>query len=129
MKKLILALMLACLGASARAQTASDVLVAVNSATCERFGLASGCADSAVLTAYCAALKLSPCTDTRKAEDKIYATPGAYAAAVLLPPKQAEVFAARRNQILERLIRRILSDPKVCVDVLTAAALDTAVCK
>ena len=129
MKKLILALALACLGASAHAQTASDVLAAVNSATCERFGLATGCSDAAVLTAYCDALKLSPCTDTRKPEDKVYATAAAYAAAVLLPPKQAEVFASRRNQIIERLVRRVLADPKVCVGVMTAAALDTAVCK
>ena len=129
MKKLILSLLFLVVASSARAQTATDVLAAANSATCERFGLALNCADAEVLTAYCTAKNIAPCVDSRVAEDKVYSTAAAYATAVLLPPKQKEVFAARRNQVVEKLVRIILSDPAKCATILAAAGLDTAVCK
>lgn len=114
---------------SSHAQTAADVLAAANSAVCEKYSLASGCTDAAVLTAYCTANNITPCVDSRTAADKIYATAASFAAAVLLPPKQAEVFAARKNRVIEALVKKVLTDTTACAAILTAAGLDTAVCK
>ena len=129
MKKILLAIVILSVPTFAKAQTAADVLAAANAAQCEAVGLATSCTDSAHLTAWCSLKGITPCVDSRAPEEKVYATAGSYATAVLLPPKQAEVFAKRRNDVIARLVRIILSDATKCAAVMTAAGLPTDGCK
>lgn len=112
-----------------QAQTAAEVLAAANAGVCDSFSLAVGCTDAQVLTAYCTT-QPDPCVDNRTAAQKIYATPAAYANAVLLPPQQKAIWATRRDAIWSRLLRIAQTDNAKCVAILTAAGIaDQTVCK
>lgn len=129
MKKLIMLFALSLIAANNQAQTPAEYLAAANSGVCENAGLSSGCTDAAVLVAWCKNKNIVPCTDSRDEDNKIYATPIAYANAVLIPVRQKEMYERRRNEIIEKLIRALLTDPTKCVAILTAGNLDTSVCK
>lgn len=129
MKKLFLCLIFILTASFSSAQTANDFLSAANSGVCDSVGLPSGCADNEVLMAWCAIRDAKTCVDTREPNEKIYSTPTAYATAVLIPVKQKELFERRKNDIISKLVKLVLSDPAQCVDILTAAKLNTIICK
>lgn len=129
MKRIILTLSLIILAGSARAQSAAEVLAAVNAGVCDAYSLADGCTDAQVLTAYCTT-QPTPCVDNRTAEQRIYTTVNAFSNAVLLPPRQKAIFAQRRDIIMRRLMLIVTSNPVRCAAVLTAAGIaDQTVCK
>lgn len=129
MKKLILILSLILIAGSARAQTAAEVLAAANAGVCDSFNQLVGCTDAQVLTEYCTT-QPTPCVDNRAANQKIYATPAAYANAVLLLPQQKAAWAQRRDAIWTRLLRIAQNDNAKCAAILAAAGIaDQTVCK
>lgn len=137
MKKLIRAILrkllpthflaFALLASSASAQTPAEVMAAHNAGVCVDAGLAVNCTDAAVLVAYCAD-KPAPCVDARAADAKVYSTAPSFRDAVILPDRYAQVFARKRDRVMERLARKLLN-PAQCVVILTAAAEDVSVCK
>jgi len=129
MKKLMLIVGILLLGSEVKAQTGPEVLKAYNDGVCENVGLSAACSDAQHLAAYCTNNKIEPCVDTRAADNKVYSTVTTWNAAVNAPQKQLEMFTKRQEIMYARLMTMVRNNRLKCIDIMTAAGLDTFICK